>query len=187
MVLSREHPRVVLYRSSAPVLVPVLPEERAGTIANVVFPTGIDQRDDLGPPERFDVYYGMADDRIGVARFDVPDLLPPRGAPAHWGSARRPHRRRGAVPRHQQVQKEAPYHSQPGVGASCRRHLPLRTPRTPAPPRGSSGTTWAERSNEQPDKARATASPTFLAPSGRETRASVVDADAVVMPHCCVS
>jgi hypothetical protein len=30
------------------------------------------------PPQRFDVYYGMADDRIGAARFAVPDLLPPR-------------------------------------------------------------------------------------------------------------
>jgi predicted GH43/DUF377 family glycosyl hydrolase len=59
----------------------VLPDERIGTIANVVFPTGIDRRDDLGPPERFDVYYGMADDRIGVARLEVPDLLPPPGAP----------------------------------------------------------------------------------------------------------
>ncbi len=77
MVLSREHPRVVRYRSAEPVLVPLLPQERAGTIANVVFPTGIDRRQDLGPPERFDVYYGMADDRIGVARLDVPDLLPP--------------------------------------------------------------------------------------------------------------
>jgi predicted GH43/DUF377 family glycosyl hydrolase len=46
-----------------------------------VFPTGIDRRDDLGPPERFDVYYGMADDRIGVARLEVPDLLPLEGAP----------------------------------------------------------------------------------------------------------
>jgi predicted GH43/DUF377 family glycosyl hydrolase len=44
-----------------------------------VFPTGIDRRDDLGSPERFDVYYGMADDRIGVARLDIPDLVPPVG------------------------------------------------------------------------------------------------------------
>jgi len=41
-----------------------------------VFPTGIDRRDDLGSPDRFDVYYGMADDRIGVARLDVPEQLP---------------------------------------------------------------------------------------------------------------
>lgn len=40
------------------------------------FPTGIDRRDDIGMPDRFDVYYGMADNRIGVARLDVPDCLP---------------------------------------------------------------------------------------------------------------
>jgi GH15 family glucan-1,4-alpha-glucosidase len=28
---------------------------------------------------RFDVYYGMADRRIGVARLDVPTSLPPGG------------------------------------------------------------------------------------------------------------
>jgi predicted GH43/DUF377 family glycosyl hydrolase len=77
MVLSREHPRVIRYRSVEPVLTPELPQERRGVIANVVFPTGIDRRDDLGSPDRFDVYYGMADNRIGVARLDVPDVLPP--------------------------------------------------------------------------------------------------------------
>ena len=45
-------------------------------VANVVFPTAIDRRDDLGTPDRFDVYYGMADNRIGVARLDVPEHLP---------------------------------------------------------------------------------------------------------------
>ena len=77
MVLSKEHPRVIRYRSAAPVLTPALPQERDGTVANVVFPTGIDRRDDLSLPERFDVYYGMADSRIGVARLDVPECLPP--------------------------------------------------------------------------------------------------------------
>jgi predicted GH43/DUF377 family glycosyl hydrolase len=76
MVLSSAHPRVIRYRSPDPVLTPELPEERLGTVGNVVFPTGIDRRDDLGSPDRFDVYYGMADDRIGVARLDVPELLP---------------------------------------------------------------------------------------------------------------
>jgi beta-1,2-mannobiose phosphorylase / 1,2-beta-oligomannan phosphorylase len=79
MVLSKEHPRMIRYRSPEPVLTPELPQERQGTIANVVFPTGIDRRDDLGSPNRFDVYYGMADDRIGVARLEVPDFLPPVG------------------------------------------------------------------------------------------------------------
>jgi hypothetical protein len=45
-----------------------------------VFPTGIDRRDDLGTPDRFDVYYGMADNRIGVARLDLPEHLPPGAA-----------------------------------------------------------------------------------------------------------
>jgi predicted GH43/DUF377 family glycosyl hydrolase len=77
MVLSKEHPQVIRYRSAEPVLKPESPQERHGTIANVVFPTGIDRRDDLGLPDRFDVYYGMADSRIGVARLDVPEILPP--------------------------------------------------------------------------------------------------------------
>jgi predicted GH43/DUF377 family glycosyl hydrolase len=76
MVLSEQHPRVVRYRSAEPVLTPVLPQERDGTVSNVVFPTGIDRRDDLGTPDRFDVYYGMADNRIGVARLNLPDHLP---------------------------------------------------------------------------------------------------------------
>ena len=77
MVLSKEHPHLIVYRSAGPVLVPELPQEREGTIANVVFPTGIDRRDDIGDPDRFDVYYGMADNRIGVARLHVPQRLFP--------------------------------------------------------------------------------------------------------------
>jgi predicted GH43/DUF377 family glycosyl hydrolase len=79
MVLSREHPQIIHYRSVKPVLTPELLNERNGIIDNVVFPTGIDRRDDLGMPDRYDVYYGMADDRIGVARLDLPDILPPEG------------------------------------------------------------------------------------------------------------
>ena len=77
MVLSPEHPNRIIYRSPAPVLAPSDPRELQGTVQNVVFPTGIDRRDDLGTPDRFDVYYGMADNRIGVARLDVPTSLPP--------------------------------------------------------------------------------------------------------------
>jgi predicted GH43/DUF377 family glycosyl hydrolase len=79
MVLSKEHPQVIRYRSVEPVLTPTLPQECSGTVSHVVFPTGIDRRDDLGLPNRFDVYYGMADSRIGVARLDMPDVLPPEG------------------------------------------------------------------------------------------------------------
>jgi predicted GH43/DUF377 family glycosyl hydrolase len=80
MVLSKERPQIIRYRTAEPVLTPALPEERAGTVANVVFPTGIDRRDDLGSPDRFDIYYGMADNRIGAARLHLPEVLPPGGA-----------------------------------------------------------------------------------------------------------
>jgi predicted GH43/DUF377 family glycosyl hydrolase len=79
MIVSKENPDQVIYRSQQPVLHPELPEECKGTIANVVFPTGTDRRDDLGQPDRIDVYYGMADDRIGAARLDVPEALPADG------------------------------------------------------------------------------------------------------------
>src|ERR1017187_3035958 len=79
MVLSKDHPQVIRYRSAEPVLKPELLKERSGTIDNVVFPTGIDRRDDLGSPDRFDAYYGMADYRIGVARLDLPNFVPPVG------------------------------------------------------------------------------------------------------------
>ncbi len=76
MVLSKQHPRFIRYRSDEPVLTPVLPQEHDGTVSNVVLPTGIDRRDDLGTPDRLDVYYGMADSRIGVACLDLPEQLP---------------------------------------------------------------------------------------------------------------
>jgi predicted GH43/DUF377 family glycosyl hydrolase len=78
LMLAERDPSVVLYRSPKPVLTPELPQERNGIVANVVFPTGIDRRNDLGSPDRFDIYYGMADSRIGVARLNLPESLPPR-------------------------------------------------------------------------------------------------------------
>jgi predicted GH43/DUF377 family glycosyl hydrolase len=72
LVLDERRPDLICYRSPVPILTPDLPEERMGIVSNVVFPTAIDRRDDLGLPSRFDVYYGMADSRIGVARLDLP-------------------------------------------------------------------------------------------------------------------
>lgn len=76
LVLDRHDPRVLRYRSPEPILSPRTQAELSGVADNVVFPTGADQRLDLGLPGRVDVYYGMADSRIGVARLDVPDTLP---------------------------------------------------------------------------------------------------------------
>lgn len=81
MILSAQHPQKILYRSVEPLLTPHLPHEREGVVENVVFPTGIDCRFDLGQPDRFDIYYGMADSRIGVASLLVPQQLPRREPP----------------------------------------------------------------------------------------------------------
>ncbi|MGO9543590.1 MAG: glycosidase [Rhodomicrobium sp.] len=75
MVLSARQPEFILYRGAYPLLAPTSPGERRGIVNNVVFPTAIDRRDDLGQPERLDLYYGMGDYRIGVARLTVPEKL----------------------------------------------------------------------------------------------------------------
>jgi beta-1,2-mannobiose phosphorylase / 1,2-beta-oligomannan phosphorylase len=76
LVLSEKRPQLIRYRGPSPVLEPELAEEMTGAVANVVFPTAVDSRSDLGEPNRIDVYYGMADSRIGVARTYVPEELP---------------------------------------------------------------------------------------------------------------
>ena len=76
LVLDAHDLRRVLYRSPAPVLEPETGEETEGVVPNVVFPTGLDDRGG----GRVDVYYGMADLRIGVARLQVPAELPGRSS-----------------------------------------------------------------------------------------------------------
>ncbi len=71
MVLDPHDVTRVLYRSTAPVLQPETPGEREGLVSNVVFPTAVDVREG----GRIDVYYGMADSRIGVGKLQVPDTL----------------------------------------------------------------------------------------------------------------
>jgi beta-1,2-mannobiose phosphorylase / 1,2-beta-oligomannan phosphorylase len=51
-------------RTPQPLLEPETEQERAGIVPNVVFPTALDDRG----AGTADVYYGMADSRIGVAR-----------------------------------------------------------------------------------------------------------------------
>jgi predicted GH43/DUF377 family glycosyl hydrolase len=76
MILSETQPQKIVYRSSEPVLTPDLESEKIGTVGNVVFPTGTDRRNDIGQPNRIDVYYGMADNKIGVAKMEIPENLP---------------------------------------------------------------------------------------------------------------
>jgi predicted GH43/DUF377 family glycosyl hydrolase len=65
-----ERPDRIVYRSPQPVLSPTTDAERIGVVDNVVFPTGLDPRPDLGD-DVYDVYYGMGDTAIGAARLRV--------------------------------------------------------------------------------------------------------------------
>jgi beta-1,2-mannobiose phosphorylase / 1,2-beta-oligomannan phosphorylase len=75
-----ESPDIVLYRSPKPILVPETLEERRGIVSDVVFPTGIDR---LDGDRNFDIYYGMADARVGRARLQLgASALAPRAGSA---------------------------------------------------------------------------------------------------------
>jgi beta-1,2-mannobiose phosphorylase / 1,2-beta-oligomannan phosphorylase len=72
LVLDAQDPTKTIYRSPQPVLQPDEHGEQHGIVPNVVFPTAVDLREH----GRVDVYYGMADSRIGVATTSVPEHLP---------------------------------------------------------------------------------------------------------------
>lgn len=72
MILDADDPRKILYRSTQPVMEPESTEEQQGIVPNVVFPTAVDVRG----ARTIDVYYGMADSRIGAARITLPEQLP---------------------------------------------------------------------------------------------------------------
>lgn len=57
-----DQPHIVRYRSPEPIFAPIFALERSGTVDDVVFPTAMLPRSDGG----FDVYYGMADTRVGA-------------------------------------------------------------------------------------------------------------------------
>jgi predicted GH43/DUF377 family glycosyl hydrolase len=65
LLLDPDDPSRVLARTSQPLLSPEAPEETAGTVPNVVFPTAIEAIEGA-----LYVFYGMADTSIGVARLD---------------------------------------------------------------------------------------------------------------------
>ncbi len=69
VLLDAGAPHIVRYRSPEPIFAPELPEECEGVVDDVVFPTAIDSRQDLGP-NLHDIYYGMADFRIGRGRLE---------------------------------------------------------------------------------------------------------------------
>ena len=79
LVLDADDPRQIRYRSAQPLLEPGHPAEQEGMMPNVIFPSGIDPRPDPDTPEGCDVYYGMANTRIGVARLQIPEVLAEEG------------------------------------------------------------------------------------------------------------
>jgi predicted GH43/DUF377 family glycosyl hydrolase len=68
LLLDPANPLKIVYRSQQPLLTPELAEEEPRMVPHVVFPTGIDHRPDVDEPGIYDVYYGVADMHIGVAR-----------------------------------------------------------------------------------------------------------------------
>jgi beta-1,2-mannobiose phosphorylase / 1,2-beta-oligomannan phosphorylase len=68
LVLALDDPAHVRYQSPQPVLSPENSDETIGVVSNVVFPTGVVQQ----PDGRLDVYYGMADQAIGLATAYLP-------------------------------------------------------------------------------------------------------------------
>lgn len=62
--------RKILYVSPEPLFKPETKDELQGIVNNVVFPTGIVARPDLGE-NVFDIYYGMADRLIGRCRLTI--------------------------------------------------------------------------------------------------------------------
>ena len=86
MLLDAEEVWRVTARTERPLLEPETGEERDGIVPNVVFPTAVDERGD----DTVDVYYGMADSRIGVARLTRPEAAPAaRSAAARSAPPRR--------------------------------------------------------------------------------------------------
>lgn len=65
-----ERPDFVRYRSPLPIITPQTREEIHGVVNDVVFPTGIDLSDGAAG-RTYDVYYGMADARIGRFELEV--------------------------------------------------------------------------------------------------------------------
>lgn len=78
MLLDAADSRHVLQRSAGSILEPGTAAEQAGVVPRVVFPTGLAGQGD----GTLDVYYGMADRRIGVARTSLHNLLSALRRPA---------------------------------------------------------------------------------------------------------
>jgi predicted GH43/DUF377 family glycosyl hydrolase len=78
VVHDAERPHIVRYRSPTPVMVPEGIDETHGIVNDVVFPTALCEVGD----RTYDVYYGMADARVGRARIELAAPNAGAGEPA---------------------------------------------------------------------------------------------------------
>jgi predicted GH43/DUF377 family glycosyl hydrolase len=69
-ILDKENPETVIYRSEKPILEPEEDYERFGVVPNVVFSCGAILLD-----SQLLIYYGGADTVIGVANFDLNEII----------------------------------------------------------------------------------------------------------------
>lgn len=72
VILDKEEPWKVLYRTKRYLLAPTAEYERTGDVPNVVFPTSLIINEDSGKCE---LYYGCADTAIGVAYAQLDELV----------------------------------------------------------------------------------------------------------------
>ncbi|MEX1017761.1 MAG: glycoside hydrolase family 130 protein [Phycisphaeraceae bacterium] len=70
LLLDLQRPARVIAQTTEPIMAPEEPFEREGFVKNVVFPTAIVERDD-----EYWVYYGAADENIGVTAYKRDALL----------------------------------------------------------------------------------------------------------------
>jgi len=69
-LLDLDDPKKVLARLQEPLISPVEEWEQKGVVKNIIFPTGtVVEEDDLF------IYYGAADERVGVVRISLSELL----------------------------------------------------------------------------------------------------------------
>jgi len=71
VILDRDDPQKIIYRSEEPILEPREKYERRGYVPNVVFSCGSVLLDD-----HLLIYYGCADTVIGVATFELNEIIP---------------------------------------------------------------------------------------------------------------
>lgn len=70
MLLSKEHPEIVLKRTKKPILSPNMPYEKNGFVNNVVFSCGHIKKGD-----KLYIYYGAADETTALVEMNIKDIL----------------------------------------------------------------------------------------------------------------